>query len=105
MVRDIEAPPLWRRFHWWQGQCGLALVEHPLQRQHRLHPGGAARLQADLGIFEHQAVGRVGAEQLGHFQEGVGVGLVVVDVIGTDQHGDIGIQTGVFQDVQGVLAR
>ncbi len=100
MVRDIEAPPLRRRFHWWQGQCGLALVELPLQRQHRLHPGGAACLQADLGIFKHQAVGRVGAEQLGHSQEGVGMGLGVGHVVVAHQHGDEGVEPGLAQDVR-----
>lgn len=50
---------------------------HPLQRpfggQQGGHAGGLARLNAYPGVFKHQAVGRVGAELFGHFQEGVRV--------------------------------
>ena len=78
----------------------LARVKCALIDQQGGHAGGLARLNAYPGVFKHQAVGRVGAELLGHFQEGVRVGLVIDHIIGTHQHGDEGIEPGLTQDVR-----
>ena len=59
----------------------LARAKCALIDQQGGHTGGLARLNAYPGIFKHQAVGWVGAEQFGHSQEGVGMGLVVGHVV------------------------
>ena len=81
----------------------LARAKCALIDQQGGHTGGLARLNAYPGIFKHQAVGWVGAEQFGHSQEGVGMGLVVGHVIGTHQHGDEGVESGLAQDVRSMF--
>ena len=83
----------------------LALVQVTFDNQHGIHPCRLACLKPDAGIFKHQTVGRIGAEQLGHPQKGVGVRFVVGDIIGADHHLDIGIEPGTFQDGVRLIAR